>query len=323
MITWFRNLAKSWVAKVLFVLLIISFAIWGIEDVVRNLFRETEVVRMEGAGIPVEEAQAAARRELQRVQRQLGPDFEASPQIRELIARQAMETLISERAQRLEAARLGVAAPDAQVADYVRSIPSFQIGGQFNRVFLDQFLRQSEMTEAMFLQVVRDDIQRMQLVGAVRAGAAAPDSLARAIFAFERERRVAQLVELPLLEAPEPEAPTEAQLTRFHANNPDRFSTPELREATLAVLSAETLADQVEVTEEELRAAFDARRGQFETPERRELEQALLPTEQAARDLAAAWGGNPDFAAATQAAQAAGGSALSLGSVTRDDLPVP
>src|SRR3712207_7927222 len=37
MITWFRNLAKSWVAKVLFVLLILSFAIWGIEDVVRNI----------------------------------------------------------------------------------------------------------------------------------------------------------------------------------------------------------------------------------------------------------------------------------------------
>jgi len=323
MITWFRNLAKSWVAKVLFVLLIISFGIWGIEDVVRNIFRETEVVRMEGAGIPVQEAQAAARRELQRVQRQLGPDFEASPQIRELIARQAVETLVAERAQRLEAARLGVAVPDGQVADYVRSIPSFQTAGQFNRLILDQFLRQSEMTEAMFLQVVRDDIQRMQLVGAVRAGAAAPDALARALFAFERERRVAQLVELPLLEAPEPEPPTEAQLARFHANNPDRFSTPEMREATLAVLSAETLADQVEVNDEELRAAFDARRGQFETPERRELEQALLPTEAAARQLATAWGANADLAAVAQAAQAAGGSALALGSVTPDDLPVP
>lgn len=323
MITWFRNLAKSWVAKILFVLLILSFAIWGIEDVVRNLFRDSALVRMEGATIEVPEAQSAARRDLQRIQRQLGPAFEPDQAIREAVARQALDGLIAERAQRIEAGRLGVAAPDQQVAEYVRSIPSFQLGGAFSRLMLDEFLRQSDMNEAMFLQIVRDDLQRMQLVGAVRAGAGAPDLLARALFRWERERRVAQVVELPLLEAPEPEAPTEAQLARFHANNPDRFSTPEMREVTLAVLSPETLADQVEVPDEELRAAFEARRAQFETPERRELEQALVPTEEAARQIAAAWGANPDLTAVQQAAQAAGGSAAALGTVTRGDLPLP
>lgn len=323
MITWFRNLAQSWVAKILFVLLIISFGIWGIEDVVRNLFRDTAVVRLQGTTIEVPEAQSAARRELQRIQRELGPAFEPDQTIREAIARQALEGLIAERAQRIEAGRLGLATPDAQIAAYVRTIPGLQLGGQFSRLMLDEFLRQSDMNEAMFLQIVRDDLQRMQLVGAVRAGAAAPDVLAGALFRWERERRIAQVVELPLLEAPEPEAPTEAQLTRFHANNPERFSTPELREATLAVLSAETLADQVEVPEDELRAAFEARRAQFETAERRELEQVLVPTEDAAQRLAAAWSANPDFVAVRQAAEAAGGSALALGAVTRAELPLP
>jgi peptidyl-prolyl cis-trans isomerase D len=163
----------------------------------------------------------------------------------------------------------------------------------------------------------------MQLIGAVRAGAAAPSSLARALFNWERQRRVAQVAELTLLDAPEPEPPTEAQLERFHANNPDRFSTPEMREVTLGVLSAETLADQVEVSDEELRAAFEARRGQFETPERRELQQALLPNEEAARRIAEAWRADPDLAAIEREAQAAGGSAVSLGAVTPADVPVP
>jgi peptidyl-prolyl cis-trans isomerase D len=323
MISWFRKLAKSWVSKVLFVLLILSFGIWGIEDVVRNIWRETAVVRMEGANIEVPEAQAAARRELQRIQRQLGPSFEPTEAIREAVARQALEGLIQSRAQRAEAQRLGVVVPDQQVAEYVRSIPSFQMGGQFNRLILEQFLRQNDMNEAMFLELVREDLQRMQVVGAVRAGAPAPDTLARLLFRFERERRVAQLVELPLLEAPEPEAPTAAQLERFYDNNKDRFATPEMREATLGILSAETLADQVEVSDAELRAAYDTRRGQFETAERREIEQALLPTEEAAKQVAEAWGQNPDFAAVTQAAQQAGGSASQLGAVARDDLPLP
>jgi peptidyl-prolyl cis-trans isomerase D len=243
--------------------------------------------------------------------------------MREAVARQAVETLIAEQAQRIEANRLGLATPDAQVVAYVHAIPNFQSAGTYDRLALEQFLRQNEMTEGMFLQLVRDDLQRMQLVGAVRAGAPAPDTLARALFGWEREQRIARVVELPLLEAPEPESPTQAQLERFHANNPDRFSTPELREVTLAVLSAETLRDQVEVTEAELRTAFEARRAQFETPERRQVEQVLVQTEEAARQLAAAWAGSADFAAISHAAQAAGGTASALGTVSRADLPLP
>lgn len=322
MITWFRNLAQTWAAKVLFLLLVLSFGIWGIEDTVRNLWRETAVVSMAGGDIEVPEAQTAARRELQRVTRQLGPTFEPEEPLRRAVAMQAVEGMIAERAQRHEARQLGLATPDAAVQEYVFSIPGFQTGGAFSRVMLDQFLRQNDMNEAMFLELVRDDLRRIQLIGGIRAGAPSPDMLAQAMVRYEREQRVAQVAEFPLLEAPEPEPPAEAALARFHANNPDRFSTPALREATVAVLSAETLADQVEVSDADLAAAYESRRAQFETAERRDLQQALLPDEAAARTVAAAWAANGDFAAIEQAAQAAGGGALALGNVVRADLPI-
>ena len=323
MITWFRQLAQTWVAKVFFLLLVVAFGFWGIGDTLRNLWRESAVVTLASGAIEVPEAQAAARRELQRVQRQLGPSFEAEEPIRRAIAMQALETLIAERAQRIEANHLGISTPDSAVQDYVFAIPAFRTAGRYDRAMLNQWLRQNDMSEAMFLQIVRDDLLRMQLTGAVRAGAAAPAVLTRALVRFEREQRIARVAEFPLLDAPEPEPPTEAALARFHANNPERFSTPALREAVLAVLSAETLADQIEVSDADLQAAFEARHSQFETPEKRDLQQALLPSEEAARDIAVRWAATPDFAAIEQAAQAAGGAALTLGAVARADLPLP
>jgi peptidyl-prolyl cis-trans isomerase D len=322
MITWFRNLTQTWFAKVLFLLLVLSFGIWGIEDTVRNFGRETAVVSMAGGDIEVPEAQMAARRELQRVQSQLGASFEAEEPLRRAVTMQAIEQLIAERAQRAEAQRLDLATPDTAVQAYVFAIPNFQTAGQFDRLTLDQFLRQSNMTEAQFLEIVRDDLRRIQLSGAVRAGAPAPDLLARAMVRYERERRTADVVELPLLSAPEPEPPAEAALERFHANNPAQFSTPALREATVAVLNAEALADQIEVSDADITAAYEARRSQFEVAERRDLQQALMPTEDAARQIATAWRANPDFAAIEQAATAAGGGALALGNVPRADLPI-
>ncbi|MBU8546867.1 MULTISPECIES: peptidylprolyl isomerase [Roseomonadaceae] len=323
MITWFRKLTQTWFAKVLFLLLVLSFAIWGIEDTVRDFGRETAVVSMEGGDIEVPEAQMAARRELQRVQAQLGQGFEAEEPLRRAIAMQAVEQLIAERAQRAEATRLGLSTPDEAVQAYIFAIPNFQTAGQYDRLVLDQFLRQNDMTEAQFLRIVRDDLERIQLSGAVRAGAPAPDVLARALVRYEQERRIAQVVELPLLDAPEPEPPTEAALQRFHANNPERFSTPALREVTLAVLTADNLADQIEISDADLAAAYEQRRGQYETAERRDLQQALLPDQATAQRIAGMWRANPDFAAIEQAATAAGGAALSLGNVPRADLPLP
>ena len=71
MLTALRRLAATWVAKVLFALLILSFGIWGIEDMVRNIGRDNSIARVAGQPIEFEEAQGAARRELARIQRQL------------------------------------------------------------------------------------------------------------------------------------------------------------------------------------------------------------------------------------------------------------
>ncbi len=76
MLTAMRRLAGTWVAKILFVLLVLSFAIWGIEDVVRNFGRETAVARVGGEPIELAEAQMAAQREMGRLARQLGSRFE-------------------------------------------------------------------------------------------------------------------------------------------------------------------------------------------------------------------------------------------------------
>ncbi|WP_426957306.1 SurA N-terminal domain-containing protein [Muricoccus radiodurans] len=324
MITAFRRLAGTWFAKGLFVVLVLSFAIWGIEDVVRNFGRDNAVARVGGEAIELTEAQNAARRETQRLQRQLGPRFEANAEFNQAIARQAVETLIAERAQRLEARRVGVAVSADLIRDYTFSIPTFQgVDGRFNRLLLDQFMRQNDMTEADFLRVVVADIQRQQLVGAVRSGARAPTTMTRLLLSYEAERRAADVVELPLLSAPEIPDPTEAQLTRFHENNPAQFSSPEMREAVMALLTADALMARVAVTDRDIDAALQQHPERGTVPERRTMEMVLVSSEEAAREIRTAWTGGADFAAVTARATAAGGQAIELGSLDKGSVPVP
>jgi peptidyl-prolyl cis-trans isomerase D len=323
MITAFRRLAGTWFAKGLFVLLVLSFAIWGIEDVIRNFGRDNAVARVGGEPIELTEAQNAARRETQRLQRQLGPRFEPNDQFRSAVARQAVDSLIAARVQSQEARRLGVAASTDAVRAYTFAIPSFQgADGRFNPLILNQFLRQNDLTEAEFTRLVVADLERQQVVGAVRAGARAPETLTRKLLAYAGERRVAEVAEFPLLSAPEVPDPTEAQLTRFHENNPAQFSAPEYREVALAMLSAETLLPRVTVTDAEIEAGLEAQRERSGTPERRTIEQALVSSKETAEAIHAAWAGGADLAAIRTQAEAAGGTALEMGQITRGEMPV-
>ena len=323
MITAFRRLAGTWFAKGLFILLVLSFAIWGIEDVVRNFGRDNAVARVGGQPIELAEAQNAARREGQRIQRELGPRFEPNEAFRNAVARQAVENLIAGRAQTLEARRMGVGASVDAVRAYTFGIPSFQgPDGRFSPLILNQFLRQNDLSEADFTRLVVSDLERQQLVGAVRAGARAPETLTRQLLAFAGERRVAEVAEFPLLSAPEVPEPTEAQLTRFHENNPAQFSSPEYREAALALLTAETILPRVTVTDAEVEAGLEAQRERNGSPERRMVEQALVSTKEAADAIRASWASGATLAAITTQAEAAGGSALEMGGVTRAEMPV-
>jgi peptidyl-prolyl cis-trans isomerase D len=324
MLTWMRRLAGTWFARALFIVLILSFAAWGIEDTLRNLGRDTTVARVGGDKIDVEEARDAARRALQRIQRQLQGRIEIGAAERRDIASQVLETLVQERAQRQEAGRMGIVVPNDVLRDHTRQIPAFQgLDNQFSRLMFDSFLRNNDLTEDRFLSLLRADLARQQLGGAVQAGAVTPDFQARRLLSWARQQRTATLVELPFSAAPEPAAPTQEQLERFLENNARRFSTPEYRDVAVATLNAQRIMTEVEVTDRDIEDAYAANRAQYETPEKREIFQAVMPSEEAAQAIAERWRTETDFAAIEAAAQAAGGMATALPLSARTDLPLP
>ena len=324
MLTSLRALAGTWFAKVLFVLLILSFAVWGIEDMLRDLGRETAVARVDGQPIEREEAAEALRRELQRINRATEGRFQPDARIRAALAQQAVEALVTDRVLGREIARMGVVVPDAAVRDYIFAIPGFQgADGRFSRLVFDSFLLSNDLTEQRFLNLLRTDLARQQLTNAVRSGAAVPPVLAERLLAWQAEQRQVGLVELRFADSPEPEAATEAQLERFHENNADRFSAPEYREASLALMNAALLIPQMEVSEREIEDSYAAHRGRYETAERRGLEQVLVTTQEAAAAISAAWNAGADPAAITTQAEAAQGQFNNLGMVERASLPLP
>lgn len=311
-----RSKVGSWVVKILFVLLIVSFAVWGIGDFTSNV--NTEVAEIDDTAIGQQQLDRAFRDEVNRMREMVGPDFTTEQAQRLGILDQVLEGLIQQRLLELDAAAKGIRVGDAVVARTVAEFPAFRNAfGQFDPALMRALLQQAGMNEANLVEDIRGDLARRRLVDAVTAGATSPKVLAETLFRYRAERRVADVVLIPASAMPAPAAPDDATIAQFHQDEAVRYTAPEYRTFTVATLTAQDLGDEISISEDDLREAYAARSAEFIRPETRDLVQAVLPDRDTAVKVAdAAKGGKGLETAATEV----GVEAVSLDDVTAEDL---
>ena len=312
MLATFRRYLNTWVARLFFMVLVASFGLWGVADVIRNLGAgDGSAATVAGRKIEMPELQEAYRRQLAQVTRMFGTQVQPTLQIRRSVAEQSLAQLITQTAIDAEVADMGLTSPDEGLRAAIYAIPSFRdASGNFSRTAYDTVLRNNSMTEQRFLALLRQELNARQLLGAVRAGATAPETETRQVFAFQREQRLADVVELPFASAAATAAATDAQLHRWYDNHAELYRTPELRHVKAVVLAPQTVARDIDVTEDELRADYAQHQSLYRQPEQRSVQIIEAPSEAAAATLAGRFSDGTDWAAIQQAAQAAGGSAV-------------
>ena len=94
----------------------------------------------------------------------------------------------------------------------------------------------------------------------MQSAATLPDTEALTVLGFLGEKRSFDWIRLDAALLPEPvPAPTDADLAAEHdAHAADRYTRPETRQITYASVTPEALAAEIEIPEDELRAAYDA-----------------------------------------------------------------
>jgi peptidyl-prolyl cis-trans isomerase D len=322
MLAQIRRFLNTRAARLFFVVLIVPFVMWGVADVARNFGSGTSLATVGSRKIEPPEFQEAYRQQMQQAIRMMGGKAEPTPAIRRGVAGQTMERLVIQAAIANEVQRLGIAVPDEAVRQAVFDIPAFRgKSGSFDRQQFEQVLRQNNLNEPRFLELMRSDLGQRQLMEAVQAGGEAPQTLLKQVFAFQREQRVAELVELPFSAVPEPTAPTADELRRAYDDDPQRYSAPAYRRIKAVVLSPDTVARGIEIPDADLQAYYEAHKAEFGGPEKRTVQVVVAQDEAAAKKLADVWIAGADWTVVQADASAAGASAAQIDDAARTDIP--
>ena len=318
MLTKMRQGAAKIVTFILFALLIMSFAVWGIGDIFYTGGHGTVVAEVGNVQIDQRSFATNLNREVNRLRRQVGSDIDMT-QARALgLVDQVLERMISQALFSQQADRMGLVIGERQLQEEIIRQPAFQNDqGQFDRLRYDQVLRANGWNEAYYLQILTDDLLRSQLASALLESVAVPDAVTDALYAYDEERRVAETLFVPLGTRTDAE-PTLEQLEGVLLANEVRFRTPEYRALRLIYLTREGFADDVEISEADLEAAFEQRRSAFDRPEQRSFQQVLFTDEASAQEAINLMMDGQDFAFASQSTS--GQPPIELGPLSLEQL---
>jgi peptidyl-prolyl cis-trans isomerase D len=229
-----------------------------------------------------------------------------------------LEQLVNRYALAVFGDKYGVAVGKRLVDSEIRKIPgSMGLDGKFSADAFRAFARQIGVSE----QAIRDDITQnlfaQQILPAAAAGPVAPDSLVLPYASLMLEKRAGQVASIPSSAFFPATPPSEAVLAAYYKDNAAKFTIPERRAISYAIFDKSIIAAKAKPSEADIAAYYKTNASKYAASQTRNISQIIVPTEAAAKTVAAQVAGGKSLA---QVANGLGLSVTSLNNIAKTSL---
>jgi peptidyl-prolyl cis-trans isomerase D len=317
-----RKGASGWLAKGLLLLLVASFAVWGIGGDMLTSSVGSNVIEVGDTSVSLGEFQRDYQRNLNILSARFNTQL-TQEQAQQFGLAQMTVNQIASRALVDEKTRsLGLSADDDAVRKMIQSQPAFQNQfQQFDRFMFEQFLSRNGYSEAEYIEIVRNDITGDQLFGTLSKGVnKAPEVLVDTFYSYLAEKRSAKYINILDSSIGFAPAPTDEELEALIEENPENYSAPEYRKVSYILLTPETIGADADISEEDLKAEYEARKSEFDTPETRAVVQMIFENEDKAAAAYKKISEGADFADVAMEDLQLTSSDIDLGMMSKADL---
>ena len=284
MLSALRNAAGTWVAKLLLLLLVVSFAVWGISGSLVTGFGGNSVVTAGGTTVSPIEYRLAYDRQVAVMSQQVGTRLTREQAKALGLEEQVLAQLVAGAVLDEQASELGLCLSQDKLAQLTMDDPAFKgPGGRFDRQQFEYVLRQIGMRPEDYLQNRGQVAIRQQIVEAVSDGMKAPDTFLRAVALYRGEDRTAEYIVLPKSLVEPIEEPSDAVLSSYFDENKQTYAAPEFRKIAYVTLVPENIADEKAISDEQVKEDYEKNIDRFTTSETRTIEQLVFPSKEAAQ----------------------------------------
>ncbi len=224
MLEYLRNAAEKPLAKFLIALLAFSFVGWGVAEwIFGNVAGDNTLIRVGNGEITYQQFSMERNREMAAMSREEQRAVYTDPIVADQLATRVLTNLTTQRMAENRADDLGFVVSDARIAREIRAFPEFQENGQFSAYLFDYVLNNSGYTESQFAAILRSQVLRSMVLGAVSAPVNVPAFATRAMYNARYATRDIEYATVKYNDF-KVENPSDDDLRAFYAQNPRTVS---------------------------------------------------------------------------------------------------
>ncbi|MGI9265440.1 MAG: SurA N-terminal domain-containing protein [Gammaproteobacteria bacterium] len=270
-----REKITGWVAGIILALLAFVFAVWGIDI---GTGTSTSAAVVNGEEIPVEPVRRAIQDRLAQFQQAYGVDVPDT--IVQQVRNNVIEGFVRNRllVERVRTQEYRVS--DEELTETVRSMPVFQVGGQFSLESYRAMLSNVGYTPSLFEAEQRQDLEVSQLQdGILNSAFSTPLELEERI-RLEREKRELSWIKIDIDRFIAEVAVDQDEIEARYDEQPERYLNPEAVDVEYLEVRLSEISNGISVTDDEVRAFYDEEVSRdpllYKTPEQRRARHILV-----------------------------------------------
>ncbi len=272
MLQTIRDQVKGWLAVVIFTIMIIPFAFWGI-----NYYFDQAggviAIEVNGEEITLADFQRAYQDMRQQWQSISGAPVEEEAE--SLIKKRVTEDLIQTELLKQAGNKTGLYVGEEEVWQTIRQVPGFNDDSGFNISLFEIAANRSGLAPAGFLARIQQDMAVEQMRNALFSTDFVTQPEVSSYSRIVHQTRDFSYAMLSSDELKESIQVTDEQLQSYYEDN-DRYIEPEKVRIAYLVLSLARVAEEVYLEKGELEAYFDENKHNYEVEETREVKQILI-----------------------------------------------
>ncbi|KAF1023738.1 MAG: Peptidyl-prolyl cis-trans isomerase D [Paracidovorax wautersii] len=264
---------------VLFLLIVPSFVLLGVEGYTRNQERSETVAVVDGQNITAAEWDNAHRAQVARMRASM-PQIDAAIFDTPAFRYQTLEALVRQRVIAAAATKGHLTTTDGQLAEQLVADPAIaSLRGPDGKIDMDRYRQATGaqgLTPEAFENIMRGQLATQQVLGAVEGSAfSSPADAAAALEAYFGQRKIQRVAFNPADYAAQV-TPSDADLQQYYQAHIDSFQAPEQANIEYVVLNLDTLRKNVTVNEADLRSYYEQNQSQLAAQAERRASHILI-----------------------------------------------
>jgi len=255
----FREMSQGTVAKIILSLIIIPFAMFGVDYYFKSGGTSDAIAKVEGKSISQQQFNQVLQQQLSELKESMGanapdPAQFNNPQMRLAVLQKLIDQTVVEQSAKSS----GLVISDQLIAQRIAAIDAFKKDGKFSQSLYEQLLKARGMTPVRFEQELRDEMSlQMFQEGVLNSSVVSQvsqDAWAK-LASQTREISVASVSPDSYISKVKVE---DKAVRAWYDSHIDQYRNPERVQLQYVVLTADAVAQDIVIAPDEVKKAFDA-----------------------------------------------------------------